>query len=261
LVLQDFLVEEDNVVGFEDEAKQVIDLLTGHSEQLEVISIIGMLGLGQTTLARKVFKDPTIEYTFFTRIFVNVSQEYERKEAFLKILETFKSTVEPTRNMSDEKLAEAIREILERGRYLVVMDDVWSVEAWEDLKVAFPKNGRYGRVLMTCRTKSVALSANPKMEPHNLRFLHPDESQELLRTKVFAENSCPTELEDYERRIILKCDGLPLAILGVARILLSNRNKTDWWKKVAEGVGDFNPHNQERIVNLIKLSFNNLPFH
>ncbi|KAI5659305.1 hypothetical protein M9H77_28098 [Catharanthus roseus] len=256
-----FVVEEDNVVGFEDEAQKVIELLTGDSKQLEVISIIGMLGLGKTTLARKVFKDPTIGYTFFTRIFINVSQEYEKREVFLKILEEFKTINEALRNMSIEKLVEEVREELAKRQYLVVMDDVWSAEAWEDLKVAFPNNGKSSRVLITSRQKSVALSANPKSEPHYLRFLYPDESRELLRRKVFGENSCPTELERYETSILQKCNGLPLAIVVVAGILLNNRDRIDWWRKVVEGVDHFNPNNQERTIDLIKLSFNNLPYH
>lgn len=256
------VVEEDNVVGFEDEAKKVIELLTGESEQLEVISIIGMLGLGKTTLAKKVLNDPKIEYEFYTRVFVNVSQEYERKEVFLNILGAFTQLTPDITLLDDVRLSELLREQLKNRRYLIVMDDVWTTEAWDSLKVVFPKNNKRSRVLITSRNNPVAIHANPnpKLEPHHLRFLYRRESRELLRRKVFGENSCPPELEEYELRILEKCDGLPLAIVVVAGILLNHRERTDWWKKVADGVNDYVARDQSQSNEVIKLSFDHMPY-
>lgn len=78
--------EADNVVGFDGEALNVIGKLKGGSNELEVVSIIGMPGLGKTTLANKVYKDRDIEFEFMIRSWVYVSQNYTRKEVFLKIL-------------------------------------------------------------------------------------------------------------------------------------------------------------------------------
>lgn len=253
-------MEEDNVVGFEDEAKKVIELLTGESEQLEVISIIGMLGLGKTTLAKKVLNDPKIEYEFYTRVFVNVSQEYERKEVFLNILGAFTQLTPEITIMDDVRLAQVLRDQLKTRKYLIVMDDVWTTDAWDDLKVAFPNNNKRSRVLITSRNNPVAIYANRKIDPHQLRFLYRDESRELLRRKVFGQNSCPEVLEEYELRILEKCDGLPLAIVVVAGILLNHRDRTDWWKKVADGVNDYVARDQSQSNELIRLSFNHMPY-
>ncbi|KAK1390114.1 hypothetical protein POM88_018292 [Heracleum sosnowskyi] len=92
------VVEEDNVVGFDEEAKTVVDRLTTGSKQLEVISVVGMGGLGKTTLAKKIYTDRSIEYHFFIRAWVYVSQDYSRKEVFLAILgkeEKFLKVIEP----------------------------------------------------------------------------------------------------------------------------------------------------------------------
>ncbi|CAI9096251.1 OLC1v1032349C1 [Oldenlandia corymbosa var. corymbosa] len=255
-------IVEDNVVGFEDAAQEVYELLAGEdkSKNLEVISIIGMLGLGKTTLAKKVFSDPRIEYEFYTRVFVNVSQEYERKEVFLKILASFGQTNEQTQKMSDDELAERLNEQLKTRKYLIVMDDVWTPEAWNDLKVAFPNNNKSSRILITSRNKPVAVAANKNIDPYNLRFLYPEESQELLRRKVFGENSCPADKEEYEVRILKKCAGLPLAIVVIAGILVNQRERTDWWRRVAEDVNYYDARNQEQTYDVIKLSYNHMPY-
>ncbi|XP_027114242.1 putative late blight resistance protein homolog R1A-3 [Coffea arabica] len=259
------VVEEDNVVGFDDAAKEVIELLTGESDdqsdQLEVISIIGMLGLGKTTLAKKVLNDPKIEYEFYTRAFVNVSQEYERKEMFLKILGQFTQITDQMNKMSDEQLCKELHDQLKTRKYLIVMDDVWTNEAWDQLKGALPNNNKRSRVLITSRHKPVAVHANQSIDPYFLRFLYPEESRELLRRKVFGNNCCPSELEAYELRILQKCDGLPLAIVVVAGILVNHRDRTDWWKKVAEDVNDYVARKQEQSYDVIKLSYNHMPYY
>nr|GFA72732.1 putative late blight resistance protein homolog R1B-14 [Tanacetum cinerariifolium] len=64
------VVEEDNVVGFDEEAKQIVSRLNNISESLEVVSVVGMGGLVKTTLAKKVYCDPAIEFYFFVRAWV-----------------------------------------------------------------------------------------------------------------------------------------------------------------------------------------------
>ncbi|KAI7993537.1 hypothetical protein LOK49_LG11G00401 [Camellia lanceoleosa] len=68
------------------EAKTLVDRLNGGKEELDVVSVIGMGGLGKTTLAKKVFTDPAIEFEFYIRAWIYVSQEYDRKEVFIGIL-------------------------------------------------------------------------------------------------------------------------------------------------------------------------------
>ncbi|KAI8538758.1 hypothetical protein RHMOL_Rhmol09G0128900 [Rhododendron molle] len=134
------VVEEENVVGFDQEAEILVARLNGGKEEMEVVPVIGMGGLGKTTLARKVFTGPVIEYEFYIRAWIYVSQEYSRKEVFLGILNSINKLTDEMYKWSDEKLAEELRVHLHCGRYLIVIDDVWTKGAWDDLKMAFPKN-------------------------------------------------------------------------------------------------------------------------
>ncbi|KAL0296753.1 UNVERIFIED_CONTAM: putative late blight resistance proteinR1A-10 [Sesamum radiatum] len=240
--------------------KKVINLLTGGSDELEVISIVGMPGLGKTTLAKMIYRDPKIEYEFYTRAWVYISQEYSRKEVFLHILNNFTQLNDSMYKMNDEMLAKELCKILEKQKYLIVMDDVWSEEAWNDLKVAFPKNNSRSRILITSRIKRVAKHANPSREPHNLRFLTPDESWTLLQRRALGAENCPEELVKDGKHIANECHGLPLAIVVIGGILL--QKGTDWWEQVAKSVDAYIAMDQEkRMDNFIALSYNHLPYH
>ncbi|KAL7149326.1 hypothetical protein ABFS83_05G032200 [Erythranthe nasuta] len=254
------VVEEDNVVGFEDEAEKVINLLTGGSDELQVISIVGMPGLGKTTLAKMIYRNSKIEYEFYSRAWVYVSQDYSRKELFLNILSNFTQLTDSMYKMNDENLAKELYKFLEKGKYLIVLDDVWTEEAWNDLKIAFPKNNKRSRILLTSRIKKVAIHANPNLEPHNLRFLTPEESWRLLQRKALGAENCPEEFMKDGMHISNECQGLPLAIVVIGGILLEKG--TDWWEKVARSVDAYIAMDQDkRVDNFIALSYNHLPYH
>ncbi|KAL2553140.1 putative disease resistance RPP13-like protein 3 [Forsythia ovata] len=255
------IVEEDNVVGFEDEAEIITNLLTKGSEELEVISIVGMAGLGKTTLAKMIYRDPKIEYEFYSRAWVYVSQEYSRKEVLLIIL---RQLIKPTTSMcdmNDVELADKLHKVLEKGKYLIVMDDVWTNEAWDDFKNAFPSNKKNSRILLTSRIDTVAMHANPNIEPHNLRFLTSDESLTLLQMKALGSKEFPDELREHGLRIVKKCKGLPLAIVMIGGILRAKGKESHWWEKVAQSVDAYITMDQEKTMDIINLSFNHLPYH
>ncbi|KVH96369.1 disease resistance protein RPP13-like [Cynara cardunculus var. scolymus] len=255
------MVEEDNVVGFDEEAKEIVSRLTNISESLEVVSVVGMGGLGKTTLAKKVYCNPTIEFRFFVRAWVYVSQEYNRKEVLFAILSSLMQPSDQTFKMNEEMLVQEICKQLNGRRYLIVLDDVWTTDAWDDLKMAFPNQDCGSRILLTSRNTDVAVLANPDSPPHHLRFLNDDESWELLSTKVFRRGSCPSELVELGRTIARKCYGLPLAIVVVAGLLLKKDKTRDLWKKVAESVSSYVARDPKQCLDVLALSYKHLPDH
>ncbi|KAL2509650.1 Disease resistance protein (CC-NBS-LRR class) family [Forsythia ovata] len=252
-------VEEDHVVGMEDEAKKVIDLLIGDSEEVQVITIAGMPGLGKTTLAKMIFRNPIIEFEFYNRVWVYVSQDCNRKEVFLAILEKITNVTDETRNMTEENLANKLLRALEKEKYLIVMDDVWTQRDWNDLQIAFPMNKRKSRILLTSRDNNVGKSDRCKAELHDLRFLNSDESRTLLTRKAFGSEECPQELITHRNHIAAECGGLPLAIVVIGGILLEKGN----WKDVSQNVrGYIAEMDKEKIMNtFIEWSFYGLDYH
>ncbi|KAM3323047.1 putative late blight resistance protein R1A-10 [Capsicum chacoense] len=255
------VVEEDDVVGFDEEAQKVIDRLLEGSDDLEVVPVVGMPGLGKTTLANKIFKHPKIEYEFFTRLWLYISQSYKVKELYLNIISKFTGKTKQYHDMSEKDLADVVRGILEEGgKYLIVLDDVWSREAWDRIKIAFPKNNKRNRVLLSTRHHTIAKYCNER--PHNLKFLTDEESWILLEKKAFHKAKCPPELETHGQSIARKCKGLPLAIVVIAGALIGKGKTTMEWEQVDQSVGEHlisrdHPNNCNKLV---RMSYDDLPY-
>ncbi|KAH6795118.1 hypothetical protein C2S52_005595 [Perilla frutescens var. hirtella] len=162
------LIRRDKHVGFGDEEAKLIRYLTEQKEELDVISIIGMPGLGKTTLAWKIFEDEEIRYVFPTRIWVSVTQRFNSRNVFRSILRKFTNTVN-TLDLSDEQLVTIVGRILEDEKFLLVMDDVWSCDDWNIIKRVLPKRNGLSKVMITSRESSVGAKANVCREPHMLR--------------------------------------------------------------------------------------------
>ncbi|GER56742.1 NBS-LRR type resistance protein [Striga asiatica] len=264
------IVRQENVVGFDDEAAKIIGYLNEKTEQLDIISIIGMPGLGKTTLAGKIFRDPNIQFEFPTRIWVYISQEFTKKDIFLAILKEFTRITEDIYSRNDQDLARLVASHLEKGKFLIVMDDVWTSNDWDKLQIALPKGNKMGKVLITSRHEEVARYANRDRPPHNLRFLTHEESWELLQLEVFGKRDCPSELEPYGKLIVNECRRLPLAIVIIGGILVKRFSSSDninvksnAWKKVSENVGAYltEEDSEKRMMNIIALSYDKLPYH
>ncbi|XP_073142744.1 putative disease resistance RPP13-like protein 3 isoform X2 [Henckelia pumila] len=261
-------VRKENIVGLEDETETLFGYLMEEKKELDVISIIGLPGLGKTTIAGKIFRDPKVQYEFPTRIWAFVSQEYKRKDVFLSILKSFTTITDDMHRKTDTDIAQILGDYLREGRYLIVLDDVWTAEAWLDLQLAFPKTNKLGKILITSRHEEVARRANSNREPHKLRFLTHQESWLLFTLEVFGDRSCPSKLEVHGKLIVDQCDRLPLAIVVIAGILVKKTAAGDMnatekqWAKVRERVKYYLKEDPEkRMEKIISLSYNKLPHH
>ncbi|XP_031100527.1 putative late blight resistance protein homolog R1B-14 [Ipomoea triloba] len=253
------VVEEVDVVGFDGEATTIKNLLKGGSNDLTVISIEGMAGLGKTTLTKMVFEDRDIQFEFFTRLWVYVSKTFNRRQIFLDILSSFTKTTKDFQNMSDQSLVDKIKEYLKGGKYFIVVDDVWRENDWDCLKIAFPDSKNGSRVLLTTRHHTVASHADSTRDPHQLKFLENEESWELLKKKVFRKERCPKPLEDTGKRIALKCNGLPLAVVVIAGVLDKNSTAAEWKQLAEDPFPVINKENQS-YNTLVKLSYDHLHY-
>ncbi|KAL3514008.1 hypothetical protein ACH5RR_026725 [Cinchona calisaya] len=212
--MQNKVEEANKLVGLKDETMKIIAQLTGGSRQLNVLSIVGMPGLGKTTLANSVYKHPSVSVNFHVRAWCYLSQVHEKETVLFTILGQILQETYQSYEIRREDIVQKLYQSLKGRRYLIVLDDVWDIEAWHGLKEIFPDDENGSRILFTTQSLSVALKA--KSLPFALRLLSTEERYELLSTKLFNGDTCPKELSVISRFIASSCKGLPLAVVVIA---------------------------------------------
>ncbi|XP_076944262.1 putative late blight resistance protein homolog R1B-17 [Bidens hawaiensis] len=253
-------VTEEMVVELKYDAGLIRDKLVEDQKQLDVVSIVGMGGIGKTTLAAKVFSDPFVVYHFHVRVWVTVSQTYEKHDLLIQIL-SFMDVQLDVASASYSRLREVLHKSLMGKRYLIDIDDIWSNEAWDVLKLYFPNGNTGSRILITSRLKDVALYAKSHGFIHQLEYLTEEESWELLCKKVFHGAECPEWLIEIGMLIAKKCHGLPLAVVVIAGILAKEALIQDSWEKISQSVSSYIVSDRNGFVDMLALRYDHLPPH
>ncbi|XP_057785043.1 putative late blight resistance protein homolog R1A-3 [Salvia miltiorrhiza] len=249
-------IHKDSMVGFEDYVLDVKDRLCGEPSRLQVIPICGMGGIGKTTLAKNVYDDPLTVGHFVIRVWVTISQDYSAQRILSSLLESLKEYNTGGLGKSDD---EKVHKILMGRRYLVVMDDMWSGEAWDVVRKVFPDDGNGSRVVLTTRLFEVASYPDPANRLHEINLLNAEQSWNLLKHKVFADEECPSNLETIGEEIATSCKGLPLAIVVIAGLLSTVSKNPSSWQEIAEKVKSAKTTEHDQIEEILSLSYVELP--
>ncbi|KAL0342308.1 UNVERIFIED_CONTAM: Disease resistance protein RPP13 [Sesamum calycinum] len=144
---------------------------------------------------------------------------------------------------TEQEIAQTLHARLENEKFLIVLDDLWTTKAWDDLQIAFPRTNKMSKIFTTSRASDVAIYVNPNRSCKNLRTLRRDESWKLLQLLVFGTHKCfPNKLEDIGRYIARQCKGLPFAIKLVGAVLRKSTSIGELevvkslWTKLAEKI-------------------------
>uniref|UniRef100_A0A1U7WJ47 LOW QUALITY PROTEIN: late blight resistance protein R1-A-like n=1 Tax=Nicotiana sylvestris TaxID=4096 RepID=A0A1U7WJ47_NICSY len=248
----------EEIVGFEDVIEKLRDQLIKGTKGRDVISIVGMPGLGKTTLAYRLYSDRFVVSHFDIRAQCCVSQVYSRKHLLLEILRDATNEHSKHREKRDDELADELRKTLYSKRYLILIDDVWEASAWDDLIGCFQDANNGSRIILTTRNHELANYTRFQSDPLSLRMFDDVESWKLLETKVFGEDSCPPLLMNIGQQITKECGQLPLSIVLVAGILVETEQKAECWEEIANNLG---PHIHSDSRAIIEQSYQILPYH
>ncbi|KAH0671170.1 hypothetical protein KY289_025663 [Solanum tuberosum] len=249
----------EELESFQEAMDQMKKQLLGGSRQLDVISLVGMPGIGKTTLAEKIYNDPDITSRFDVRAQCRMTQAYSWRGLLLSILSGVLEPIDRNEK-EDGELADELRRFLLTKRFLILIDDVWDDKVWDNIHMCF-KDARNGsRIILTTRLSNVANYAKCESEPHHLRLFRDDESWTLLQQQLFQGKSCPPEIVDVGFRIAKICGGLPLFIVLVAGVLKEKKIiKAELWKEIEESLCLLNIDSLEESMSIIGFSYRNLP--
>ncbi|KAJ7963514.1 Disease resistance protein [Quillaja saponaria] len=240
-------IEEAQVVGFEAPKDELTSCLVEGATERTVISVVGMGGLGKTTLASTVFNNQVVTRHFDCLAFITVSQTYTIEELLRSMMKEFckltkESLPQNIHTMDQKSLITVLRHHLLQKRYVVFFDDVWEVGFWEGIELALPDNGKWSRIIITTRIMGVAefCKKSALVHVHKMQGLPHNKAWELFCKKAFDfgfGGVCPAELEDISNEIVKRCQGLPLAIVAIGGLLSTKEKILTEWQKLHRNLG------------------------
>nr|QDW65439.1 CC-NB-LRR 4DS-1 [Aegilops tauschii subsp. strangulata]QDW65446.1 CC-NB-LRR 4DS-1 [Aegilops tauschii subsp. strangulata]QDX01861.1 NB-LRR protein [Aegilops tauschii]QDX01862.1 NB-LRR protein [Aegilops tauschii]QDX01863.1 NB-LRR protein [Aegilops tauschii] len=235
------LIERSGVVGekIEEDTRALVEVLTREavgdkSGRLIVVAIVGIGGIGKTTLGKKVFNDEAIEGKFTKKIWLSITQDFTDVELLSTTITAIGADLPGGGGAPDKALlVDALKNAIKDKKFFLVLDDLWDVDAWnKHLMTPFSYGGPGSRVLITTRHDTVARSMKAFHPYHHVDKLAPQDAWSLLKKQVVTgeENEPEVDmLEDIGLQIIAKCDGLPLAVKVMGGLLCKKeKTRRDW---------------------------------
>ncbi|KAL4631820.1 hypothetical protein ACB092_04G005200 [Castanea dentata] len=247
---EDSFLNDSEVIGRECEVVEIVKTLISSSNQqdISVLPIVGIPGLGKTTLARVLYNHEEIKKHFDVLAWVHVGGNFDVEKISKNIRESLK--IDLTN--------------LEMKKYFLVLDDIWieGRDKWDILRrhlVGINSNSRIN-IIVTTRSKKVA-DIMGTLPPHHLKNLSQADCWSILEKRVFADQGkSPTfDLKASGMEIAKRCRGVPLVarILGEAMHVKCDEN--EWLAIQNDKIWYLLDDDNSGIFPALKLCFDNLP--
>ncbi|XP_068501514.1 putative disease resistance RPP13-like protein 1 isoform X2 [Phaseolus vulgaris] len=258
------LVVESVIYGRDADKDIIINWLTSEIDnpnQPSILSIVGMGGLGKTTLAQHVYSDPKIEDAKFDmKAWVCVSDHFQVLTVTRTILEAITNQKDDSVNL--EMVHKKLKEKLSGKKFLLVLDDVWNERPaeWEAVGTPLSYGAPGSKILVTTRSEKVASSMRSKV--HLLKQLGEGECWKVFENNALKDGDLELndELMKVGRRIVEKCKGLPLALKTIGRLLSTKSSISDWKNILESNIWEL-PKEHSEIIPALFLSYRHLPSH
>ncbi|XP_048138555.1 putative disease resistance protein RGA3 [Rhodamnia argentea] len=261
--ITDPFVRKSNIVGRDSDKEMIIEMLlpSVDDKNISVIPIVGIGGLGKTTLAKVVYNDDRVKEQFELRIWVCVPEDFDLKKIIEEIIKH--ATGQSMSDVDIRQLQTHLLDIIKDKKYLLVLDDVWSNDhrKWKKLRDLLSEGASESKIIVTTRNSEVAsiMGTHPA---HNLKGLSHEDSMALLKKCAFDEKETQPRLDLLEigKDIVAKCQGVPLLVETLGSLLNSKDDVGDWIR-IRDSETWESAEAKEDILPVLKLSYVHLPSH
>ncbi|XP_050283583.1 putative disease resistance protein RGA3 [Quercus robur] len=255
------LVNEGHTYGRDKDKEAIVKLLLESGDaQLSVIPIVGMGGLGKTTLAQLVYDE--VSRHFELKAWVCVSEDFDNLRLTKEILRSL--TSESCHDNNDlDSLQRKLKDTLSGKKFLLILDDVWNenYDLWTELRKPFEFGAQGSKIVVTARNDGVS-SMMGINSPYKLKELSRNAclrvfTHHALDATDFSEYP---ELEKYGQKIVDRCNGAPLAAKALGGLLRTKHDPYEWEDVLNSKIWDI-PEDKSSIFSVLKLSYNYLLSH
>ncbi|XP_062115532.1 putative disease resistance RPP13-like protein 1 [Humulus lupulus] len=260
------LLQESDVYGRDVEKEAIIKLLlsdetTESGDKLYVIPVVGMGGIGKTTLAQLVYNDERVNQKFDTKIWITVGDDKLDCMKMMKLI-VEKVTFEKCEIEEPYDLQDKLKRALSTKKFLFVVDDVWDEDPtkWGVLKNSFESGLLGSKIIVTTRSTIVA-SIMKTESIYQLKRIS-DVDGWLLFAKHASINASSNEYSDLQeigKKIVDKCKGLPLAIKSIGDLLRGKRSNEEWNSILNNDIWELYERKNVSILPALWLSYFYLP--
>ncbi|GLT30503.1 hypothetical protein SLA2020_052990 [Shorea laevis] len=258
------------VKGRVEDKERIVNMLLneGRAEEIgseiQMISIVGIGGIGKTTLAKLAFNNEEVKSHFELKLWVCVSDTFNEMRIAKDMLKSVignADDIEKLDNLQD--VLQKLKTSIEGKKFLLVLDDVWTEEygKWDQLKHVLLSNGSQGsKILVTTCNEMVARSMGCKL--FKVRQLSEEEGWSLFSQIAFfgRSNDDCRSLEEIAREIAKKCKGLPLALKTLGGLMRWKKSIIEWKSVLESEVWEFEEA-AEGLFRPLLFSYFDLPPH
>ena len=254
------IISQPQIYGRDEDKDKIVDFLVGEAsgfKDLSIYPIVGLGGLGKTTLAQLIFNHKRVVQHFEPRMWVCVSEDFSLKRMTKAIIEA--ATKKSCDDLDLDPLQRRLQDLLRGKRFLLVLDDVWddNLENWQKLKLVLDCGGKGASILVTTRLAKVA-KIMPTIPPHDISKLSKKDCWELFKRRAFGPNEVErAELVVIGKEILKKCGGVPLAVIAMGSLLRLKREEKEWHYVKESKLWSL--QDEDYVMPALRLSYLNLP--
>ncbi|GLT63024.1 hypothetical protein SLA2020_356190 [Shorea laevis] len=256
---------ENHVYGRENDKKAILKMVLNDEskdEPYSVIPIVGMGGLGKTTLARLVYNDEKLKGMFGLKAWVCISEEFDVSRITRSILEQVTGQNFDLQDLSS--LQDRLKEKFSGQKFLLVLDDIWNkkYDLWDKLQRSFLSGAFGSKIIITTRDENIGRMMKGNDQVYTLALLENDACASLFaRHALGLENfDAYPNLKQVGEKIVEKCKRLPLAIKTLSGLLRGKLHLDEWENILNSEIWDL-PKDSSDILPALRLSYSHLPSH
>ncbi|XP_057735715.1 putative disease resistance protein RGA4 [Arachis stenosperma] len=258
-------IASPQVFGRDADKEKVFEFLlspTRNSEFLSVYAIVGLGGLGKTTLAQLVYNDEQVSSHFNLKIWLCISETFNVTSILCSIVQSI--TKDKCEILELSVMEEKVKGLLQGKKFLLVLDDVWienkqflklglNEDKWDQLKSVLCCGSKGASVLVSSRDKEVATIMGA-YQAHDLSGLSEDDCWSLFKQRAFrADKEEDEELVKIGKEIVSKCGGSPLAAKALGGLMRSRNTKKEWLEVKESSLWSL--PNENHILPALRLSY------